>query len=359
LIDCTGPTVVEKEGFFKRLKAKSAQGRMPLAGSMEVTMRCNLRCVHCYLGDFRSGIPELRELSLAEIFHIIDQITDAGCLDFLLTGGEPFVRPDLLEIYDYARSKGLLVSIFTNGTLLTPTIADHLAGLPPYSMEITLYGATEVTYERVTGIPGSFERCLRGIDLLLERGIRLKLKTMLLTLNQHELEAMREFSADRGVEFRYDPLLTGAHDGSVAPQTLRIAPEQVIEAELQDPVRSRKMKDFLQRFADLKMDDRYLYTCGAGLHSFHIDPYGRLSPCITSRARTYDLRQGTFKEGWEQFLPQERALPATKTTRCSSCSLHAVCDQCVGWAYTENGDPQEPVDYLCQIAHLRAQAFKI
>ncbi len=359
MIDCPGPILFENGGFFQRMKARAAQSRIPLEGSMEVTLRCNLRCAHCYLGDYRSGIPELRELSLAEIRNILDQITDAGCLDFLLTGGEPFVRPDILEIYDYARKKGLLVTLFTNGTLLTPQIADHLADLPPFGMEITLYGATRETYERVTGIPGSFEHCLRGIDLLLERGIRLNLKTMLLTLNQHELEAMRQFSTSRGVEFRYDPLINGGHDGNRSLLSLRVPPEQVIETELQDPVRRREMDDFLHRYATTLVDDRHLYTCGAGLHSFHIDPYGRMSPCITSRARTYDLRQGTFKEGWEQFLPGERALPITKITRCNTCTLHAMCEQCVGRAYVESGDSEEPIDYLCQITHLRVQAFKI
>jgi radical SAM protein with 4Fe4S-binding SPASM domain len=358
-MDCPSSVLLENGSFFQRLKARLAQGRLPLEGSLEVTFRCNLRCVHCYLGDFRSGIPELRELSLAEIRGVLDQVTDAGCMDLLLTGGEPFVRPDFLDIYDYAKRKGLLVTVFTNGTLLTPHIADHLADLPPYGMEITLYGATQETYERVSGIPGSYERCLRGIDLLQERGIPLKLKTMLLTVNRHEIEAMQQFSADRGFKFRFDPLINGGHDGSLDVLNLRVPPGQVLETELQDPVRSSEMKDFFHRFADFKPESRYLYSCGAGITSFHIDPYGRLSPCSTSRMRTYDLRQGTFQEGWEQFLPGERALPKTRTTRCSTCKLHSVCEQCVGLAYTESGDPEEPVDYLCQLAHLRAQVYQI
>ncbi len=358
-MDCPSPVMVEDGGFFQRMKEKLGKERLPLEGSLEVTLRCNLRCVHCYLGDFRSGIPDMQELSLAEIRSIIDQVTDAGCLDFLITGGEPFVRPDMLDIYGYAKEKGLLVTIFTNGTLLTPYIADYLADMPPFQAEITLYGASKETYERISGIPGSFERCVRGIDLLLERDISLKLKTMLLTLNHHELEAMQRFSASRGIEFRYDPLINGAHDGGRGPLSYRVDPEKVIEIEMQDPVRSQEMEKFSRRYSKVQVDDKYIYTCGAGRYSFHIDPYGRMSPCITSRARTYDLRKGSFKDGWEQFLPKERSLPTTRITHCTTCLLRGMCEQCVGRAFTETGDSEEPIDYLCQLTHLRAQAFKI
>jgi radical SAM protein with 4Fe4S-binding SPASM domain len=356
-MDCSSPYLTEKGGFFQRMKASLVKRRMPVEGSLEVTFRCNLRCAHCYLGSYRSGIPDLQEMRLDEIRAIIDQIVDAGCMDFLLTGGEPFVRPDMLDIYDYARQKGLIVYLFTNATLLTPRIADHLAELPPFGTEITLYGATQETYERVTGIPGSYERCVRGIDLLVEREVPLKLKTMLMTLNQHELQAMREFSARRGLEFRYDPFLSGGHENSCNVLPLRVAPEGGIDIECQDPARSDEMRDYYRRFKGLKVDQQYLYTCGAGLYSFHIDPYGRMSPCMTSRTRTYDLRQGSFLEGWEQFLPQERNLPATRSNRCSSCDIRSLCDQCVGRAIVESGDPEEPVDYLCQLTHLRAQTF--
>lgn len=359
MFDCPDSILVEHGDFARRFKASLVQNRIPVNGSLEVTFRCNLRCVHCYLGEYRSGIPQMSELSLGEIYHILDEVTDAGCMEFLLTGGEPFVRPDLLDIYDYAKNKGLLMALFTNGTLITPGIADHLADLPPQMTEITLYGATEATYEQVTGIPGSYRRCLRGIDLLLEKEIPLKLKTMLLTLNQHELKAMQQFAAQRGVEFRYDPLLNGGLDGGGIALPFRVAPEQVVETELQDPVRGPEMEDYFQRMVQVKPDNRYVYTCGAGLYNFHIDSYGRMSPCITSRARTYDLRHGTFKEGWENFLLKERSLPSTRETRCHTCPIHGACEQCVGRAYTEGGDPEEPVDYVCQLAHLRANAFRL
>ena len=135
------------------------------------------------------------------------EVTDAGCLWLLLTGGEPLLRRDFLDIYTYAKRKGLILTLFTNGTLITPRIADYLAEWRPFNIEITLYGATQETYERVTGIPGSYARCRRGIDLLLERKLPLNLKTMVMTLNHHELDQMKSLAASLGVQFRFDPIM--------------------------------------------------------------------------------------------------------------------------------------------------------
>jgi len=169
--------------FSLALHQKVADQRVPIAGAIEVTRRCPLRCVHCYnnlpLGDQEAA---RNELTYEEHCRIVDEISDAGCLWLLYTGGEIFLRRDFLDIYTYAKKKGLIVSLFTNGVLLTPEVADRLVEWRPFSIEITLYGRTEETYERITGIPGSFERCMRGIRLLLARGLPLELKTMAMSL---------------------------------------------------------------------------------------------------------------------------------------------------------------------------------
>ncbi len=105
----------------------------------------------------------------------------------LFTGGEIFARKDFLDIYTHAKKRGLLITLFTNGTQITPAIADYLADWRPFAIEITLYGRTRETYERLTRVPGSFDRCMRGIRLLKERGLPLKLKTVAVTINRHEM----------------------------------------------------------------------------------------------------------------------------------------------------------------------------
>jgi radical SAM protein with 4Fe4S-binding SPASM domain len=354
-MDCPQNLPLEDSSFYDRLHAAMAKRRIPFSGSLEVTFRCNLRCVHCYVGKQRSGTPNLQEMSTNEIYRILDQITEAGCLWLLLTGGEPLVRPDLLEIYSYARRKGLIVTLFTNGTLLTERIADALAEMPPFLTEITLYGNTQETYERVTGIPGSHARCLHGIDLLLKREIPLKLKTMVMRSNQHELKDMQDFAKRLGVGFRFDPLINAGLDGEGAPVSQRLSPKEVVKLDLSDPIRIKDWKDFADQHASIEPDNVNLYICGAGKNTFNIDPFGDMSPCIMSRSQTYNLREGSFHEGWFDFMENVRNQHLTKRRKCDTCRLMPICGQCPGWATLESGNAQQPVDYLCLVTHLRAE----
>jgi radical SAM protein with 4Fe4S-binding SPASM domain len=353
-MDCPQIDTLNQPGLFERLKDENK--RVPLSGSLEVTFRCNLRCAHCYIGDNRSGAPEKCELSKEEIFGILDQVTDAGTLWFLLTGGEPFIRPDFLEIYRYAVRKGLILSIFTNGTLLTPSTADELADLPPRLIEITLYGRTQATYERITGIKGSHTRCMQGIDLLLKRGLPLMLKTMVTQWNRHEFEDIRAFATGLGVDFRYDPLLIGSLDAKQEPFALRLSPEEVVDLEMPNLQLKDEMRAMLERTAGKPLSP-FLYQCSAAMNTYHIDPYGQLSPCILSRARSYNLRSGAFKEGWEVFLQQVRAQPGKTQERCTGCNLLTLCAQCPGKSNLENGNQDELVNYFCQVGRLRAASL--
>jgi radical SAM protein with 4Fe4S-binding SPASM domain len=275
----------------------------------------------------------------------------------LFTGGEPFIRPDFLDIYTYAKKKGLLITLFTNGTTITPVVADYLAEWRPFAVEITLYGRTQKTYEQVTGIPGSYDRCMRGIELLLEREISLKLKSMVLTLNKHEVWDMKDYAEELGSPFHFDPVLNMRVDGGRRPARFRLPPEEIAALDMADEKIMKEWHEFCDKFWGQPSDPEYLYQCGAGIDTFHIDPYGQLSACMMARTPGYDLRQGTFRDGWHKFLPQVQAQKWSRNTPCRTCELMAICDQCPGWAQMESGDQEKPVEYLCQIAHMRAEAL--
>jgi radical SAM protein with 4Fe4S-binding SPASM domain len=352
-MDCPHIPELNASEFGDLLRASIGRQRIPVSGSMELTFRCNLRCAHCYVAHGHCGTSGQAELSDKETCDILDQLADEGCLWLLLTGGEPLLRPDFLDVYTYAKRKGFLVTLFTNGTLLTPRIADHLAEWPPRQVEITLYGRTHETYERVTGVPGSYARCMRGIELLLERGVPLGLKTMLLTLNKHELRDMQAYARELGLRFRYDAKVNAGLGGTRAPLAYRLDPEEIVQYELADAARLEDLRQFCERFVGKAVNGRHLYSCGAGLRSFHIDPYGKLSVCMMSRVPSYDLRCGSFREGWREFRDQE----PQGDYRCSQCELLSLCGQCPGWARLENGDPEQPVAFLCRVAHLQAAAL--
>ena len=344
--------------FGERFYLQVCEKRLPVNGSFELTFRCNLRCVHCYC-NVPPNDPHASEgeMKTGEILRILDQISEAGCLWFLMTGGEPLLRQDTLEILIHAKKKGLITSLFTNGTLVTPDFADRLAEWQPHSVEITLYGATQETYERITRVPGSFQRCMRGIELLLERRVPLALKTMAMTLNKEQIPELKAFAEERGLKFRFDPLLNPRLNGSKGPCDFRLSPDEVLRMDLEDEQRSREWRECCAKFI-IPPSSEYLFACGAGISTFHIDPYGQMSACEMARFRCYDLRHSSFREGWNDVIPEILKLRPKANYPCSHCELISLCGQCPGWAWLEKGSMEQPVDYLCRIAHLRAAAFR-
>ncbi len=344
--------------FCKSILVNEPSKRLPLWGNMELTARCNLRCRPCYINTPPQSREALaKELTTTEVFRILDQLADAGCLCLLLTGGEPLLRTDFPDLYLYAKRKGLFLSLFTNGTLITPEIADMFAQWPPKAIEITVYGSSEDVYEEVTRVRGSYARCMRGIELLRERDLPLGLKTIAITTNVHDLPKIKRFADDLGVNFRFDPVMNPRLDGDPAPLEFRISPEDSVALDRWDMNRIESMREFVKRFFGAPRAPENLYNCAAGLDNFHIDSCGAMSACLMIREPTYDLRQGSFSDGWNEFIPRVMARKRTKESLCQWCELHALCHQCPGWALMENGDQETRVEYLCRLTHLRADAI--
>ncbi len=346
--------------FSAGLHGRFAEKRMPMEAALEVTRRCPLECQHCYNNLPMGDLPARnRELSREEYEVILTDLADLGVIWLLFTGGEIFARKDFLDIYTFAKKKGFLVTLFTNGILINEKIADYLREYPPFSIEITLYGRTKATYENLTAMPGSFDRCIRGIRLLLERGLPLKLKTVGTSINKHEVIGMKEFAEQElGCEFKFDSLINPRIDCSQAPLAVRLSPEEVVGLDLHWPNIAAEHHKSLQKELDHPTDlGKTVYSCGGGVKAFAMDPYGHMSICVLSHRETYDVRQGSVRQGWDQFLLQVRKQERKQLSKCTSCQIRSVCSMCPANGELENGDPESPVEFLCEVAHLRAIAL--
>jgi len=273
--------------------------RYPLSCQWELTCRCNLRCVMCYTDCFNRPEKVRNELPTDDILRIMDEIADAGCIELALTGGEPFARPDFFEIYDHAKARGFLVTLFTNGTLITEAIADRLAALPPHLIEISLHGLTEQTFELVTQGHGSYERCLKAIGLLRERTLPLLLKTTAMTVNKDEVLAIKRYvnGLQEGaytVGYKLGENMRPTLAGSDEPGLLGLSEEELADINRQDS----------QLWAEAcRQATQPALPCRSGEQRFHIDAYGQLQLCSGNRTQSYDLRQGSFVEGFYHYLP--------------------------------------------------------
>ena len=232
---------------------KMKDKRVPLSFDLEVTARCNNDCLHCYI-NLPAGDREAREkeLSLQEILRIAREAVSMGALWCLLTGGEPLLREDFFEIYLGLKRLGLLVSVFTNACLVTPRHVELFQKYPPRDLEVTVYGATRETYEAVTRRPGSFAAFRRGLDLLLQSGVKVRLKAMALKANVHELPEIARFCRAHTKDyFRFDPMLHLRFDGNERRneeiKAQRLSPEEIVAIEQADPERFQALKKGCER----------------------------------------------------------------------------------------------------------------
>ncbi len=265
------------------------------------------------------------------------------------------MRKDFLDIYTYAKRKGFLITIFTSGISITPAIADYLLEYTPLRIEITLNSIKPSTYEKISGVSGSFERCMRGIHLILERNLPLTLKSIGMSLNSTEILRIKKYVESLGkVNYRYDSIIIPMLDGSEYPCCFRLSPQEIMDIEYGDNNMRQEWKRCSQSERQPSEPDK-LFRCGGGINSFNINPYGELQFCHLLREPAVDLRRGTIREGLDSLFPQIRSARYESNSKCRDCSLWHFCSQCPGRAWLETGNQEAPVDYYCQLAHKRAE----
>ncbi len=354
------------------LWARASGKRLPLSFELELTSRCNLNCRHCYInrpaGD---RAARGRELSMAAIGRIADQAVEMGALWCLLTGGEPLLRRDFADIYRMLYRKGLLLSVFTNATLLDERHMRLFREFPPRDIEVTVYGVTPATYEAVSRRAGSFAAFRRGLDQLRHHRFRFRLKAMVMRSNLHELDEIAAFGRRLSRDFfRLDPLLHLRFDGDARRNAEiiaeRLTPEEIAALDRSDPERSSALRKDCERYIFPGQGHarcRHLFHCGAGMGGFTVSPEGlfRLCSSLWHPDCLFDLTRGTLKEAWERFVPRVRAMTSDSPvflSTCRSCRIINLCLWCPAHAYLETGRLDAPCGYFCDVAHARASGLR-
>jgi MoaA/NifB/PqqE/SkfB family radical SAM enzyme len=182
--------VITRSAFADRIIKRSRRERLPTICLFELTPTCNLRCHFCYVALDPYKGPYL---STDEACRVLDKLQQAGILWLALSGGEALSRRDFPAIYRHAIEKGFLVSVFTNGTMVTDATAALFRELPPLRVEVSIYGADAYHYESVTGIPGSFARFERGVERLRSAGVDLLMKHPVSSLTVDHVPKIREW----------------------------------------------------------------------------------------------------------------------------------------------------------------------
>jgi radical SAM protein with 4Fe4S-binding SPASM domain len=368
--------MANKDSYTVNVKDDEAslwKGNLPLLASLdiELTERCNNNCIHCYINLPVADLhAQKKELSTGYIHEILQEAVSLGCLTVRFTGGEPLLREDFEDLYIFARKLGLRVTICTNATLITPTLAKVFANTPPLMpIEITLYGMTKNSYEAITRVPGSFEAAWSGTNLLLEYQVPFVATGVFLPSNREEIEWFESWAftipwMDTTPSYTLLLNLRARRDSvekNVLIKGLRPSPEDVVTfLSRKQEKYLKEMKEFCSKFIRPQGND--LFSCGAGIRGGCINAYGHLQPCILLRHpdTIYDLKKGSFKDALTKFFPKIRQMKAGNPdylTRCAHCFLKGFCEQCPAWSWMEHGTLDTPVHYLCEVAHAQARAL--
>lgn len=316
-----------------RLKHAALQRAQPLSASLELTYRCNWRCVFCY----NPRRHDRRALSVAEWCMVLDDLRALGTLYVALTGGEPLAYSGFLALARAVRERAFALRILTNGALVTDALADEIAGLRPLAVELSLHGAATETHDRATATPGSFHAMLRGLDRLRARGVGVVLKTPLTCLNESEITGMRRLAEERGVPWRVDAVLTPRDDGDAGPLAYRASAEAT----------ERVFRE-LASLGQLPQEERAEggTNCGLGRTTVAVDPEGNVFPCLQwRRAPLGNVRDTRLRDMWagsaERLLAAGVARAANDRLVQAGGAL-ASFPFCPALALQHTGDPLRP-----------------
>ena len=365
MVDFTETLPLNDLPLWARMRGR----RFPVSFDFELTARCNNNCTHCYInlpaGDQRA---KASELTLDEIDRFSSEAVEMGALWCLLSGGEPLLRPDFHEIYRLLKRKGLLVSVFTNATLISKKHVALFKELPPRDIEVTVYGVSERVYERITRKPGSYDAFRRGLSLLEEAGIPVRLKTIALRSNLEQFEQIMAFCQEHSCDSpRYDPLIHLRYDrdpvrnAEICAERLDV--DEVIALERQDARRNAALQKSCQEAREIHAPGEPLVMrCSAGNKHFTIGADGsfRLCSSLWAAGTVYDLRRGTLKQAWDEHVPAVRQIRTINTTyleTCHVCPLTQLCFRCAAYADLESGSLDGETRYYCEVAHARWSAF--
>lgn len=345
-------TTLPFEEFVENRRAKAAKAKIPFSASIELTYGCNLNCLHCYNPTHRAR----DEVKTGEIFSILDQLAELGTYSISFTGGELLTRLDWLDILTHAREKGFSFFILTNATMITEEVACSLKALEPHQIDVSMYGASEETYEKVTRVKGSFKKFVRGVAWLKEKGIPFILKSIILTPNFHEAELMRRFSESMGVRFTYITEVNPRIGGSMEPLEYRISPRQDYELWRRYCV-GPVLKEPAQKINSCHADQKAPFDCSCGKNSLSINPYGKMCLCLSMYYPQRDVKNGKVAQAWKYFVNYVESARPSPVYECHLCPVESECLRGPSDALLEMGDINACVPYHKEIATLKKEHY--
>lgn len=335
-------------GLLEEMTAKALRLNIPLSVQLDLTYRCNERCLHCYLDHDDHG-----EMTTAEIKHLLNEMAEAGVFILTLSGGEIFVRKDFFEILEHARRLSFCVKLKTNGVPIREREARRLKELAVESVQISIYSHRPEVHDGITLLPGSLKRSVDAIRFLKSQGLKVVIANVLMTQNLQDYPGVRALAAELGVKCTMDPTITPMMDGNRAPLSLGIS-DGGLQHVFRDPELVGDVEEFCAIAAPAGEDELESMPCSAGHTACYVSPYGDVYPCVQFPLPTGNVRRQRFVDIWRHSdqMNEVRSIRVKDLSTCSHCTHVSNCTRCPGLAFME-GNMRGPSSQDCEKSFAR------
>jgi radical SAM protein with 4Fe4S-binding SPASM domain len=334
--------------LLQEMSVKAQKLNIPLSVQLDLTYRCNERCVHCYLDHDDHG-----EMTTAEIKHLLDEMAEAGVFILTLSGGEIFLRKDFFDLLEHARRLMFCVKLKTNAVLIREREAARLRDLNVESVQISIYSHRPEVHDAITLIPGSLKRSVAAIRFLKSQGLKVVIANVLMTQNMQDYPGVRALAAELGVECTLDPTVTPMMDGNRSTVALGVD-QGALRQVFRDTSLVGDVDEFCALPAPAGEDEMESTPCSAGHTACYVSPYGDVFPCVQFPLPTGNVRQQRFVDIWRhsEQMNDVRSIRLKDLTTCPSCSHAGTCTRCPGLAYME-GNMRGPSTQDCEKSFAR------
>jgi radical SAM protein with 4Fe4S-binding SPASM domain len=330
------------------MSAKALKLNIPLSVQLDLTYRCNERCVHCYLDHHDHG-----EMTTTEIKDLLDQMADAGVFYLTISGGEIMMRRDFFEILEHARKRTFCIRLKTNGILIRKKEADRIKALGVESVQISIYSHRPEVHDAITKLPGSLADSIEAIRRLRAHGIHVVMANVLMVKNADDYAGVRALANELDARFMMDPTVTPMMDGDRSILSLNVD-----EAALREVFRDESLVGNVEEFCaaprGVDEDALDMLPCSAGHTACYVSPYGDVYPCVQFPLPTGNVRHTKFLDIWRDSpqFKEVRAIALRDMPSCSQCTHGATCTRCPGLAYME-GNMRGPSSQDCEKSYAR------
>lgn len=323
----------------------------PISAMIEIADRCNEVCVHCYQIQGQKG-----EMTTEELKSVIDQLADLGVVFLTITGGEPTLRHDFLEIVAHARKRKFAVKIFTNGLRVDREMAKKLAELAVQEVQISLYSHRAEVHDWVTRVPGSFDKTVAAARSLIDEGIAVVLKSPMMTFNAPEYDAWIDFVVGLGADYTMDPHIDPREDGDRGTESFRVDDETYLRAR-RDARLGGEPEPASEPPATPPEKHLDKSLCGACSGNVHVEANGEIRPCTQMRVPLGNALVEGVRATWDAAEESRfiRHLTWADIHGCRDCDLQPYCSRCYASAQVEGGDALGPYLAACHEARLQFQ----